>query len=292
MLGRPVFADFWCCETVCPRESPLYCLNEFDVLWITVSSCTSEVRAVLLFAPNVTMVVVDATQSSMSSDSVTSDCVGLAGNTLSSDFNMLVGLWETASEALCHFPGQCWIVNLYLSVFSFSLNWILLRTLFPNSPFRGSWSVTTMRLGQPMMNIWHFSNAHAITAASPSIGAYLLSTSIQNLLPANIRCHPSGQQMGALSVAHEQCFCNRRKPIPSLLQSGARQVMRFFSKVAMPFRTRSTMTCLEYWNAASRPWSQAMSILFNKIMEGEHDWAKWVCPGNLIDQSEPWSCVS
>ena len=83
---------------------------------------SGEVRAVLLFAPNVAMVVVDATQSSMSSDSVTSDCVGLAGNTSSSDFNTLVGLRETASEALCHFPGQCWIVNLYLNVFSFSLN--------------------------------------------------------------------------------------------------------------------------------------------------------------------------
>ena len=73
---------------------------------------SDEVRAVLLFAPNVAKVVVDATQSSMSSD-----CVGLAGNTSSSDFNTLVGLRETASEALCHFPGQCWIVNLYLSVF-------------------------------------------------------------------------------------------------------------------------------------------------------------------------------
>ena len=83
---------------------------------------SGEVRAVLQFAPNVAMVVVDTTQSSMSSDSVTSDCVGLAGNTSSSDFNTLVGLRETASEALCHFPGQCWIVNLYLSVFSFSLN--------------------------------------------------------------------------------------------------------------------------------------------------------------------------
>ena len=72
-----------------------------------------------------------------------------------------------------------------------------------------------------MTNIRHFSKAHAITAASPSIGAYLLSASIQNLLPANIRCHPSGQQTGALSVVQEQCFCNRRKPIPSLLQSGS-----------------------------------------------------------------------
>ena len=110
-----------------------------------------------------------------------------------------------------------------------------------------------------MTNIRHFSKANSIAAASPLIGAYLLSASIQNLLPANIRCHPSGQQTGALSVVHEQCFCNRRKPIPSLLISGARQVMRFFSNVAMPFRTRSTMTCLECWNAASRPWSQAKS---------------------------------
>ena len=101
-----------------------------------------------------------------------------------------------------------------------------------------------------MTNIRHFSKAYAIAAASPSISAYLLSASIQNLLPANIRCHPSGQQTGALSVVQEQCFCNRSKPIPSLFQSGARQVMRFFSNVAMPFRTRSTMTRLECWNAA------------------------------------------
>ena len=83
---------------------------------------SGEVRVVLLFAPNAAMVVVDATQSSMSSDSVTSDCVGLTGNTSSSDFNMLVGLRETASEALCYFPGECWIVNLFFNVFSFSLN--------------------------------------------------------------------------------------------------------------------------------------------------------------------------
>ena len=82
----------------------------------------SKVRGVLLFAPNIAMVVVDATQSPMSSDSVMSDCAGLVGNTSSSDFNKLVGLRETTSEALYNFPGQCWIVNLYLMVFSFSLN--------------------------------------------------------------------------------------------------------------------------------------------------------------------------
>ena len=61
------------------------------------------------------------------------------------------GLRETASEALCYFPGQCWVINLNLRVFSFSLNnrefEILLRSLSPKSPFSGSWSVTTIRLG-------------------------------------------------------------------------------------------------------------------------------------------------
>ena len=106
VLGNPlclVLMSLMYCKSLCPAARMR----------------SGEVRAVLLFAPNVAMVVVDATQSSMSSDSVTSDCVGLAGNTSSSDFNTLVGLRETASEALCHFPGQCWIVNLYLSVFFF-----------------------------------------------------------------------------------------------------------------------------------------------------------------------------
>ena len=103
-------------------------------------------------------------------------------------------------------------MNLYLRVFSFNLNnlgfWILLRFISPNSPFSGLWSVTTMRLEQPMTNIRHFYNAHTIAGASPSIGAYLLSASIQNLLPANIRCHPSGQQ----TVAHEQYFVTEGSP--------------------------------------------------------------------------------
>ena len=115
---------------------------------------SGEVWTVLLFAPNIAIVVVDATQSPMSSDSVTSDCAGLAGNTSSSDFNVLVRLREIASEVLCHFPLQCWIVNLYLRVFSFSPNnlgfCILLRSPSPHSPFSDSWSVTTMSLGSPL----------------------------------------------------------------------------------------------------------------------------------------------
>ena len=150
--------------------------------------------------------VVDLTQSSMSSDSMMSNWEGSVGNPFRSACKMAGGLHETASEALCHFPGQCWIVNLYLRVFYFSLNnrgfGILLRSLSLNSPFCGSWSVTTIRFGQPITNIRHFSNAHAIAAASLSIGVYLRSASMQNLLPANIRRQSSGQQTGALSVVH------------------------------------------------------------------------------------------
>ena len=58
-----------------------------------------------------------------------------------------------------------------------------------------------------MMNRRHFSNDQAIAAASPSMGAYRRSASVQNLLPANTMCHPSGQHTGAFSVGHVQCFC-------------------------------------------------------------------------------------
>ena len=84
--------------------------------------------------------------------------------------------------------------------------------------------LTTISFGQPITNIRHFSNTHTIAAALPSIGAYLCSASMQNLLLANIKRQPSGQQTGALSVMHMQYFYSSRKPIPSLLQSGARQV--------------------------------------------------------------------
>ena len=124
------------------------------------------------------------------------------------------------------------MVNLYLRVFSFSLNnrgfGILLRSLSPNSPFSGSWSVITIRFGQLITNIRHFSNAHANVAASPSIGAYLHSASMQNLLPANIRCQPSGQQTGALSVVHMQYFCSSRKPFPLCSNLGQGRLLDFF----------------------------------------------------------------
>ena len=96
-----------------------------------------------------------------------------------------------------------------------------------------------------MTNIQRFSSAQAIAAASPSIGACWHSASVQNLLPANTMHHPSEQHTGAFSVGHMQYFCNNRKPMPSLLQSGARQVTLLMLKVVTPFLTKLTMICLD-----------------------------------------------
>ena len=187
--------------------------------WVLVS-------AILSFSLNIADRVVDSTQLFMLLAFVMLDWESSAGSMLRSYCKMATGLQETVSEALCCFPGKFWMVNLYLRIFFFSLNnrgfWSLLRSLSPNYPFSCSWSVTTMRLGQSMINMQHFSNVHAIAAVSPSISMYLHSVSIWNLMPVNIRHQCSGQQTGALSVVHEQCFCWSRKPILSLLQSRVR----------------------------------------------------------------------
>ena len=151
------------------------------------------------------------------------------------------------------------MVKRYWRVFSFSLNScglvIPLRSWSPNTPVSGWWSVVTMRSWQPATNILHSWSAHAIATASPSIGAYLLSAGVQNRLPANTRCHPSEQQVGTLSLAQEQYFWRSKKPMPSLLQSGARQVVLSMSKIEIPSFTRSMICALDFWNASSRLWS-------------------------------------
>ena len=121
-----------------------------------------------------------------------------------------------------------------------------------------------------MINRRHFSNDQAIAAASPSIGAYRRSASVQNLLPANTMCHPSGQHTGAFSSGghHVQCFCNSRKPIPSLLQSGAKQVILFISKVVTPFFTSPTISLF-----------RLLTMLFRDILQPLGCY--------LVDQPEP-----
>ena len=103
---------------------------------------SGEMSATLSLAQNDDNRVVDLNQSSMLSDSMMSTWEGSVANPFKSACKMDSGWHEIASEALCHFPELCWMVNLYLKVFSFSLNnqgfGILLRSLSPNSPFSGS----------------------------------------------------------------------------------------------------------------------------------------------------------
>ena len=101
------------------------------------------------------------------------------------------------------------------------------------------------------------------------MGAYLDSASEQNLLPAKTSFQPSGQQTGALFNWHLQCFCSKRKPIPSLLQSGARQVILLMSNEAMPSLTRFMITCLDSMNASSRlMFHVKMEFFFTKSRKG------------------------
>ena len=120
-----VSINFLYCRSLCPASR----------------IASGEMSPTLSLALNDDHKVIDLTQSSMSSDSMMSTWEGSVGNPFKSACKTAGGLCKTASEALCHFPGQCWKVNLYLWVFSFGLNnWgfgILLRSLSPNSPFSG-----------------------------------------------------------------------------------------------------------------------------------------------------------
>ena len=154
----------------------------------------------------------------------------------------------------------------------------------------GSWSLITMMLGKPMTNIWHFSNAHA---ASSSIGAYLRSASVKNLLPANIRHQPSGQQFRAFSIVHWQCFCRSRKSISSLLQSQARQVTRSLSNIATLFWTRSIITRLESLNVSSRLWFQVnLGLCLVRSQKSSMTWPNEYAKANWNQNPMGITCTS
>ena len=97
---------------------------------------------------------------------------------------LAIGLQEIAPEPLCPLTKQKWIIKKYLTDFSLSLMrrglYILLSSLSSDTPVKGWWSDTTIMLGQSMINMRHLSNAQAIAAASPSIGAYRSTGSVQN----------------------------------------------------------------------------------------------------------------
>ena len=154
-----------------------------------------------------------------------------------------------ASEPLCHLPGQCWILNLNWRVYSLSLNnrglVISLSSRFSNIPSNGAWSVTTVRLGQAMTNMGHLAKAQAIAVASPSIVAYWLSASLQNLDQRILDSSHLGSIPAFWSWGKSNTSAKVKKHIPCLVQSGDRHVTRFTSNVDTPSSTSFTMTLLE-----------------------------------------------
>ena len=104
----------------------------------------------------------------------------------------------------------------------------------PNNLRRGMWSVMMIRLSHPWVKYLVCSRDQPMASASPSTGAYLDSADLRKREPANVILHPSSQQLGD-SCKQLQCFCERKKPIPVVDQSGRRHVWRRGSKISTPF---------------------------------------------------------
>ena len=87
---------------------------------------------------------------------------------------------------------------------------MFLRSLSFKIPRRGLWSVTIISSLHPKINMCTLLRLQEIAKHSPSVGAYQLSASVVNRDPANTRCQPSGQHVGALVGGQEQCCCRSR----------------------------------------------------------------------------------
>ena len=75
------------------------------------------------------------------------------------------------------------------------------------------------------------------------------------------------------TAVHWQCFCRSRKLIPSLLQSGARQVTWSLSNVATPFWTKS----LGVFKCVIKTWVPSeFGVLFDKVLREQHKWTQTI----------------
>ena len=105
-----------------------------------------------------------------------------------------------------------------------------------------------MRSLQPRTKWRALSKASATASASPSTGAYRDSAGWVKREPTRVTFQPSWQQ-NISRDGHWQCFWNSQYPIPSLLQSVARQVGRSFSKICTPSLMRSQISSFDESNA-------------------------------------------
>ena len=95
----------------------------------------------------------------------------------------------------------------------------------------------TIKFWQPRTNILALFRHHATARASPSVGEYCLSVGVVNLGPANVNCHPLGQQVGALAVLHWQYCFKTTYPVPSLLLLHWIHVCLLVSNICFPCST-------------------------------------------------------
>lgn len=113
-----------------------------------------------------------------------------------------------------------------------------------------------------MINIRYFSNAHAIAATLPSIDAYLRSTSVLNLLPANIRHRLNGQNIGASRLCIDNVFVGVENPF--LLYSRPEQDMLFdFCQMSLHLYDDDLYEVLE--GVFKAPVPCKMGVLFYEI---------------------------
>ena len=140
-----------------------------------------------------------------------------------------------------------------------------------------------------MMNILACSSAQATASSFPSVVVlYRTSAPFVNREPTNTNFHPSLQQTGADVIGHLQYCWRRRYPIPSLHQSGCRQVGLLRSNVwisSMLHSYKFYFWLLEYSGQRLIPCE--ICVFLDQISEGLHCGGVWLFPCYLSDQAKP-----
>ena len=131
-------------------------------------------------------------------------------------------------------PGRWNILKVHGSVFCFNANSLGLAMssseVVLKNPSSGLWSVTILRSLQPRVKYRVCSRDQAIARASPSTGEYRVSAGFKKREPARVICQPWSQHPGS-DPGHEQCFWDKKYPIPTSEKSVCKQVGRLRSNI-------------------------------------------------------------
>ena len=137
----------------------------------------------------------------------------------------------------------------------------------------------TIKSWQPRTTILALFRPHVTATASPSVGEYHFSVGVVNLDPANVNCHPLGQQVGALAVLHWQYCCKTTYPMPSLLQLYWIHVCLLVLEVCIPCSTLDIISTFVSLNNLSSSAIQRNLLLglmsyLNGCMTSLIEWAQ------------------